>query len=187
MPYSRYDYIENLNGNFVYENNTAFPFAYLVNKNIQNVKFSSTNAFENQNTLYKALNNTDEDVLTEVEGITKELENLTESKSEENEEITVLKKIDSNQTAKIIYKFKMQEDGAIYLYKEDEGATSYSNVNIKVNGEDFGDWLQVYRSGIQSLGRFTKDTDVTIELELKEDQIDYKNLFFLFLYYYIIF
>ncbi len=176
MPYSRYDYIENLNGNFVYENNTAFPFAYLVNKNIQNVKFSSTNAFENQNTLYKALNNTDEDVLTEVEGITKELENLTESKSEENEEITVLKKIDSNQTAKIIYKFKMQEDGAIYLYKEDEGATSYSNVNIKVNGEDFGDWLQVYRSGIQSLGRFTKDTDVTIELELKEDQIDYKNL-----------
>ena len=195
MPYSRYDYLENLNGNFVYENNTAFPFAYLTNENIQDVKFDSTNAFENQNTLYKALTDSNEDILTRVNGVTRELENITEinnkeasvnsvqketSGTDENNEVrtinTILKKTDPNKSAKIIYRFKMDKDAAIYLYKEDEGETTYSNVNIKVNGEDFGDWLQIFRSGVQSLGKFKEGTEVEVELELKEEQIDYKNL-----------
>ena len=70
----------------------------------------------------------------------------------------------------------MDNDAAIYLYKEDEGETTYSNINIKVNEEDFGDWLQVYRSGVQPLGTFEEGTEVVVELELKENQIDYKNL-----------
>ena len=183
MPYSRYDYLENLNGNFVYENKTAFPFAYLTRKNIQNIAFDSTNALENQNTLYKALTNSDEDILTPVSGVTRKLENITEFSNntvsvtyEGNENNIILKKTDPNKTAKIIYKFKMDKDASIYLYKEDEGETTYSTVNIKVNGEDFGDWLQIYRSGVQSLGKFKEGTDVVVELELKENQIDYKNL-----------
>lgn len=177
IPYSRYNYLENLNGNFVYENNTAFPFAYLTNKNLQNIKFDSTNAFENQNTLYKALTDSNENILTQVDGVTRELENITEIINEETDTpSTILKKTDANKTAKIIYKFKMDNDAAIYLYKEDEGETTYSNINIKVNEEDFGDWLQVYRSGVQPLGTFEEGTEVVVELELKENQIDYKNL-----------
>lgn len=176
MPYSRYNYIENLNGNFVYENDNAFPFAYVTNKNIKNIKFNDSNAFENQNTLYKALSDSDENILTEVRGVTKELENLTETKDSSNDQVTILKKTNDDSIAKIIYKFKMDKDAAIYLYKEDVGETTYSNINIKVNGKDFGDWLQSYRSGIQSLGEFKEGTDVVVELELKENQIDYKNL-----------
>ena len=177
IPYSRYNYLENLNGNFVYENDTAFPFAYLTNKNLQDIKFDSTNAFENQNTLYKALTNSNENILTQVDGVTRELENITEIINEEADTpSTILKKTDVSKTAKIIYKFRMDNDASIYLYKEDVGETTYSNINIKVNGEDFGDWLQVYRSGVQPLGTFEEGTEVVVELELKEDQIDYKNL-----------
>lgn len=177
IPYSRYNYLENLNGNYIYENDTVFPFAYLINKDIKDIKFDSTNAFENQNTLYEALTNSKENILTQVDDITRELENITEIINEETDESrTILKKTDANKTAKIIYKFRMNNDAAIYLYKEDERETTYSNINIKVNGEDFGDWLQVYRSGIQPLGTFEEGTEVVVELELKEDQIDYKNL-----------
>ena len=173
MPYSRYDYLENLNGNFVYENKNVFPYSYLTNKNMQNIEFNSTNAFENQNNLYKALSNDNEDILTEVKGINKRLENLSETT---NNGHTILKKINNDTPSKIIYTFKMDKDAAIYLYKEDEAETTYSTMNIKVNGENFGDWLQVYRSGIQTLGRFEEGTNVVVELELKENEISYKNM-----------
>ena len=173
IPNSRYNLIENLNGNFVYENETVFPFAYFVNKNIENIVFNNTNAFENQNKLYQILANSSENILTQVNGIESKLENLTEIT---NDGHTILKKTNNNEPSKIIYKFKMDKEAPIYLYKEDIGQTTYSNINIKVNGENLGDWLQTYRSGIQPLGKFEKDVDVVIELELKEEQIDYKNL-----------
>ena len=127
----------------IYENPYTLSLGYAVNKEIFNVNMDNKNTFEIQNEILKSATGIDEDVYIKHVG---EIEN-TNQKVEEG--------------SKIVYEFKVQNTGNIYLYLL---ANAQNGFKVNINGEEIWIYGTFLNNGMISIG--PREIGETIKVEI---------------------
>ncbi len=174
------------NATTVYENPNALSVAYAVNSSIKDLHLAYPSGYadavangeyeaftayytppERMNAMMGAMLGRDEpvSVFKAIEDIDTRNSNINYSYVAEHAKYSP---INADNTASLYYTFTAEEDGVIYLYVP----TDYPReASVQVNGTDKGTVLANETDRMISLGYFTKGTDVTVSLTLKDDRI----------------
>lgn len=158
----------------VRENETVFPFAYLVGDEIREVRAKNRwNVFDYQNRIYQALAQDTEDIL--IEALVEELivYNLEEVSNG-------YRKQKKDEEAGICFYLTMQTGGPLYALLI---ATQQLPADVWVNGnlirkDAFSSESGASETGIQRLGEFAKGDKVEVKLEIGKEQFTYQHALF---------
>lgn len=163
--YDQYNYKDNI---YTYYNSYALPIAWMSNEKITKVK-SSSNTFEYQNKIYKAMTGGNEDVLVPIIDYSKEFINTTEYVENNH---YFFDKVSTDEEGYISYSFIAKNEFPIYACLQ---ADDMKKVTLYVNDKEIGDYFDTYHHGVISLGCFKKGDQVEFKIKLDEDKLDYEE------------
>lgn len=151
----------------VYKNTYNLPIGFMVDKKIEDLELEEYKPFINQNNILKSMNENIEDVFYK-NNYEIEFNNL---KLDDTKDRIVYKRINPNDKASIIVKIKNETPGIVYEYMSCE---KMKKVDVLLNGKSIIDINAEngYNCNILELGRYNKDDEIKLEIELLEQAIE---------------
>lgn len=160
---------------YIYNNQYSLPLGFMVNENLKNLQLEKLEPFENQNKILKTMVDNDIDVFLENKNVTYNLNNV--KLKENSKDPYVYNTINSNYSASIKYKIKVENSGLLYAYV----ASDYNKkIDIKVDGKSIIDTSNQndFRYNILELGEYNIDDEVEFEIILLDSSIKINDVMF---------
>jgi len=170
---------------YIYQNPYAFPMAFVANEQIKGVDMTQEDLFSIQNdiakatggkAIYKRINDpevTTFNLQTEYHNIRNTGESGT--KSDTTTEAVTYRVGDLSQKACVTYKVSPQKDCNVYCYFS---APYEQRCEFYKNEEDLGDYFSDFRWSIVNLGKVKAGSEVSVTLELLENELSIYNAYF---------
>lgn len=160
---------------YIYNNQYNLPLGFMVNNKLKNLKLEKLEPFENQNKILKTMIGNDIDVFLENKNVIYSLNNV--KLKENSKEPYIYNIINSNYSASIQYKIKVENSGLLYAYI----SSDYNKkIDIKVNGESIIDTSDQndFRYNILELGEYNVGEEVDFEIILLDNSIKFNDVMF---------
>ena len=155
-----YEKIQQLGSTIIYENPNALPIAMVANKEVKTVDMEIWDSFAQQNAIYQNISGLDVSPMIIAEDVTRERINMYLIVDEVTNPNTYRVHTPGNPVS-IRYDIVIEEEKPLYCYFD---APYMQEVNVFVNGEDFGRYFSELRWDAISLGTFPVGETVTVEL-----------------------
>lgn len=168
---NQYNLINEQNGIYTYQNPYALPFAFMSNKQIKNVKTTTSDLFNLQNQIYSGLLDEKTNLFKEIEDIDIEYVNVEKSiKTPAN----TYYKSNPEKVAYILFEFEATSDGPIYAYFDSH---ILNEATLFINNDYIGPYFTYYDYNIISLGNYKKGETIELSIGLKEDEVHFNDYF----------
>lgn len=149
----------------VYENPYSLPIGFMVSDEVRHIGISEDNTFQIQNKIWSSMAPNIEGKLFEREkNVTKKYNNV---KIDEEEDRKIVK-IDADEVASIYYEVEITEEKPLYMCFPSD-VNLMKSVEIIVDGESKGEYLEKTNNNIIYLGNFQKGEKVSVEMKLKHN------------------
>lgn len=148
------------------KNKNALPIAFIANKQTKNITANENSIIENQNTLWKSLTGSNNDVFSPVRIEKTEYENLFQTSGLNNIYFT---KIDRNTPAKITLTFTPSNDNSYYLTLG--SAINSDTASIYINGNKLPENPDRKGDIALNVAFKNKNVPITITIILNKDSL----------------
>ena len=169
-----YNLVEKIDGFNIYENPYNLPIGFMVNKEIENINSNNINLFDFQRDILNSMitKTEDQEYYTRFYKSNIKLNNVKKDSFEGSNRYT---KIDKNNDGSIEINVKAPNEDILYMYLPcklfgSEKLKVSNTIHIYVNGEKYTAYYAENYS-IVALGSFKKGEDISIKLELFDNQV----------------
>lgn len=165
-------FVDQANEISVYQNPYALPLGYTVSSDIAGIELGEIDSpFERMNKMVTAMLGEDEEIelFKPYKNIRPTLDNLTMTMASGNRRYD---KVNKSGTAKLTFALTPVNDYEIFVYFPSEYKRG---VDLKLNGEDWGEYFTNETYRIVSLGRQSTGEEFTLSMTLQEERVYMKN------------
>ena len=169
-----YKLVEKIDGFNIYENPYNLPIGFMVNKDIKNVSSSNINLFDFQRDILNSMttNTNDQEYYTRFYESNIKLNNIKKDKFENSNRYS---KINKDEDGFIEINIEAPNEDILYMYLPcelfgSEKLKVSNTIHIYVNGEKYTAYYAENYS-IVALGSFEKEENISIKLELFDNQV----------------
>lgn len=159
--------IGEVNGIGIYENPNVLPIAMLADEAITAVSTEQAEYYTFHNDIWSGLTGMETKLLLPADGVTRTLENLTQTWSEDSQPL--YRKTDPSQEAAICWEIPITQ--AMPLYYDFTADVTGQSCSVQINGTDTGTYFNSSRWGMVCAGIYQPGDTVSIRLVLAEDSL----------------
>lgn len=150
-----------------YFNPYALPLGFLSSQGVKTIDMDTADKFLLQNDIYNKITGVQKDIFEPVTGVQMDFENVTEYVENNH---NFYKKVNDSEDSVVHYLITADSEDPVYLYLPSKET---NKVEISVNGKSLGEYFDVYRHDIVSIGKFTKGNVIDVGVKLLATEANY--------------